>query len=346
MDNLTSITSPYKKQFIDDILNRMKYTLDNQQLMELNKSLNTHTTNLVISENPNNIDFDYEKTNISLIKNFIKTKKLKGLSVRTCEYYEMELNNLMEWCIKSFLEINSEDLKEYLRFKESKNNCGKVTVNNVRRVISSFFKYLENEELIIINPVRAIPAIKEPKRVRKAYTDEEVEKMRDVVNQNGNYRNIAIFEMLISSGLRISELLSLKIDDLSLVDCKGVCLGKGNKQRVFYFSEKAKLSVIKYLENRNDENENPYLFIQDRAPYNQLGVSGAGTMILNIGKQAGIQNVHPHRFRRTLATRLIRKGMEIDQVSKILGHESLGITQRYIESDRDMLELTHKKHVN
>jgi site-specific recombinase XerD len=168
--------------------------------------------------------------------------------------------------------------------------------------------------------------------------------MRTVIYNSNNHRNISIFEMLLSSGLRISELLSLKIDDISLADCKGVCLGKGNKQRVFYFSEKAKLSTIDYLSERRDDN--PYLFVQSKVPFNQLGISGAETMIRQIGRKADVPNAHPHRFRRTLATRLIRKGMEIDQVSKILGHESLGITQRYIESDRDMLKLTHNKHVN
>ena len=341
---LDTIGAPYKKQFIDDILYGMKPILNNQQLQELNKTLNHHTSNLFITENPNNRDLDYEKTNNILLKNFIKNKKLKGLSQRTIEYYESELIHFKEWCIKSFIELTTDDLKEYLKFKAVKHNAGKVTINNVRRIISSFYKFLENEELIIINPIKAIPSIKQPTKVRRAFTDEEVEKMRDVLSKTKNYRNISIFEMLISSGIRVGELTNLKIDDISLVECKGVCLGKGNKQRIFYFSERTKLALLTYLNNRTDKNE--WLFVHNNKPYHQLGISGVETMIREVGQKAKVKNVHPHRFRRTLATRLIRKGMEIDQVSKILGHESIGITQRYIESDRDMLEITHKKHLN
>lgn len=351
MDTLTTITSPYKRQFIDDILNNMKM-LENTQLMELNKSLNKHTQRLIISENPNNIDFDYDETNVKLIKSFIKSKKLKGLSPRTIDYYFDELVHLKEWSIKSFIEFKADDLKEYLRYKQSSRDCGNVTINNVRRVFSSFFKYLENEGFIIVNPLKQVPKIKEPQRVKKAYTDEEIEKMRHVLQEKSNrktgQRNIAIFEMLLSSGLRVTELSTLKKDDISLVDCKGVCLGKGNKQRIFYFSERCKLSLSLYLDSRIDDN--PYLFIPvtgiSHGTDNPLGVSGIETMLRGVGKDAKVEKVHPHRFRRTLATRLIRKGMAIDQVSKVLGHESLGITQRYIESDRDMLRLTHKKHLN
>ena len=347
MNTLSTITSPYKRQFIKDILDNMKM-LDNTQLRELNKSLNKHSQKLIISENPNNIDFDYEETNIRLIKSFIKTKKLKGLSQRTIDYYLDELNHLKEWSIKSFIEFKADDLKEYLRFKQSSIDCSNVTINNVRRVFSSFFKYLENEGFIIMNPLKQVPKIKEPQRVKKAFTDEEIEKMRHVLQEKSDtklgQRNIAIFEMFLSSGLRLTELSTLKKDDISLVDCKGVCLGKGNKQRIFYFSERCKLALKLYLESRVDDNE--YLFVSGNAPYNRLGLSGIEYMFRRVGNDAEIEKVHPHRFRRTLATRLIRKGMPIDQVSKVLGHESLSITQRYIESDRDMLKLTHKRHLN
>ena len=344
MDEITKITSGYKKQLIDDILQGMKPTLNNTQLMELNKSLNLHTNNLIISDLPNNYDINYAETNERLIRNFIKVKKLKGLSPKSLAYYNDTLKIMAKWCIKSFLELTTDDIKEYLRFKQEENNCSNTSLNNTRRIISSFYGYLENEELILINPIKAIPQIKETKKVKKAFTDEEVERMRNTIYEKNNPRNIAIFEMLISSGLRISELLSLKKDDISLADCKGVCLGKGNKQRLFYFSEKAKLATQTYLTQRFDDSD--YLFVQNKSPFIQLGVSGAEQMIRDLGKKAKVKNVHPHRFRRTLATRLIRKGMEIDQVSKILGHESLSVTQRYIESDRDMLKLTHNKHVN
>lgn len=345
MNELETLTSGYKKQFIDDILSGMEHYCDNTQLMELNRSLNQHTNHLTITENINNIDLNYEETNKRLIKQFIQVKKLNGLSQNSIKYYNSTLLNTMKWATKSFLEMNSDDLKEYLRFYQSLNNCSKVTVDNTRRVISSFYNWLLIEEKIIMNPMDRVTKIKVPKRVRKAFTDEEVEILRaKLLTIPNTIRNIAIFELLLSSGLRLSETSNLRRTDISLSDCKGVCMGKGQKERVFYFSEKAKIAIKTYLEKRKDNNK--WLFVHGYAPYNKLGSSGLGTMIRELGRKAGVSNTHPHRFRRTLATRLVKKGMPIEQVSKILGHESVGITMTYIETDKELLKLTHQKHTN
>lgn len=348
MDEIKNITSGYKKQFIEDILEGMTPFLDNTQLMELNKTINQHSHNLIISENPNNIDLDYEKTNKILIKDFIKTKKLKGLSKKSLNYYETTLHRLEQWTIKSFIEMNAEDLKEYLRFYQKLNNCSPTSLNNIRRILSSFWNWLEIEEKILINPMKRIPSIKQPRYVRKAFTDEEIELLRNTLNNEKNrrirLRNTAIFELFLSSGLRLSELTSLKKEDISLVDCKGTCLGKGNKERIFYFSERAKIALQEYLNQRTDTKE--YLFVTINAPFNKLQSGGCGEAINKLGAESGITNVHPHRFRRTLATRLIRKGMPIEQVSKILGHENLSVTMRYVETDKELLRITHSKHTN
>lgn len=345
MNEIQAITSGYKRQFIDDILGGMEHILDNPQLMELNKSLNYHCNNLTITESPNNIDLDYEKTNETLVKQFLKHKKLQGLAPRTLTFYESQLNKLSEWAIKSFIEMNADDLKEYLKWYKGRHDCSNTTLNNTRRILSTFYKWLENEEKIIINPMKRIPSIKVPKHVRKAFSDEEVERLRMTVAKRPNaIRDMAIFELLLSSGLRLSELGGLKIGDISLPECKGVCMGKGHKERVFYFSERAKLNIQNYLNSRTDNHE--WLFVSANAPHNKLGTNGIGYMIRELGKAADVQNTHPHRFRRTLSTRLIKKGMPIEQVSKILGHESLGITMRYIETDRELLRLTHQKHTN
>lgn len=340
-----AITGEYKRQFIDDILKGMESILDNSQLMELNKSLNQHTNKLVISNNPMNIDLNYMDTNNDLIKNFIKAKKLKGSSKNTIQYYNSQLNKLKDWSVKSFIEFTAEDLKDYLNFYQDLNNCSITTLDNCRRILSSFWRWMEIEEIIMINPMKRIPFFKIPKKVRKAFTDEEVELLRNEIKYHPNsLRNSAIFELFLSSGLRLSELQSLTIEDISLSDCKGVCLGKGNKERVFYFSERAKITLREYLNSRDDHKK--WLFLQGNAPYNKLGKSGLGIMIREIGRAAGIENTHPHRFRRTLATRLVRKGMPLEQVSKILGHESLSVTMRYIETDKELLRLIHKKHTN
>lgn len=345
MNNLEVITSEYKRQFIDDIIKGMDSILDNSQLMELNKSLNKHSEKLIISDNPMNVDLNYMETNTNLIKRFIKAKKLKGSSEGTIKYYNSQLDKLKDWSIKSFIEFTAEDLKDYLNFYHSLNDCSKTTLNNVRRILSSFWNWMEIEEIIIMNPMKRIPHFKIPKKVRKAFSDEEVELLRNEVNHHPNsLRNSAILELFLSSGLRLSELSSLRIDDVSLSDCKGVCLGKGNKERVFYFSERAKICLIEYLDSRSDGKV--WLFVQGNAPYNKLGISGIGTMIRELGSRAGVKNTHPHRARRTLATRLVRKGMPLEQVSKILGHESLSVTMRYVETDKELLRLIHKKHTN
>ena len=344
-ENIVMVTNEYKRQFIDDIIRGMEHSLDNSQLMELNKSLNYHTSNLVISENPDNVDVDYEKTNSLLIKQFIKHKKLKGLTTGSLRYYNSQLVLLEKWAIKSFIEFTAEDLKEYLRFYQERNNCTNTSLGNVRRILSSFWKWLEIEEKIIINPMKRIPHIKVPRKVRKAFSDAEVELIRKAALESyDSIRNTAIVELLLSSGLRLSEVTSLKIDDLNFKDCKGICMGKGKKERVFYFSERCKLALESYIDSRVDDN--PWLFVTGKAPYNKLHSGGLGTVIRQLGEDAGVEKVHPHRFRRTLATRLVRKGMPIEQVSKILGHESLSVTMRYVETDKELLRLTHNKHTN
>ena len=344
MDTLNAITGEYKKQFIEDIIEGMTPFSDNTQLLELNKSLNTHTNNLIISENPNNIDLNYQETNKILIKQFIKNKKLRGLSKKSLQYYESQLIKLSEWTIKSFTEMNSNDLKEYLLFFRELNNCSKVTLNNVRRILSSFWSWLEIEEKIIINPMKRIPHIKTPKYIHKAFTDEEVEVLRNYLYSQKSKRNVAIFELLLSSGLRLSELESLRIDDVNLVECEGLVMGKGGKERKFYFSERAKVCITDYLNSRVDNKE--WLFVSEMAPYNKFGSSGIGYMVRETGRRCGIENVHPHRFRRTMATRLVRKGMPIEQVSKLLGHSNLEVTMRYVETDNELLKLIHNKHTN
>ena len=348
--SLDLITSEYKRQFIEVILGKMETSLDNKQLTELNRCLNKHTSNLTISNKPDNVDLDYDTTNKQLIKDFIKTKKLKGLSKKSLYYYETTLHRFREWSIKSFLELTSNDIKEYLKFTKNLNNCTNVTLNNYRRILSAFYKWLEVEEKIIFNPIKQTPNIKTPKKVRKAFSDEEVEIMRSKLhltnkkNGNGITRNIAIFELLLSSGLRLSEVSSLKKDSINLGECKGIVLGKGGKERIFYFSERCKIALQEYLDARVDDKE--WLFVRSFSPYNKLHGNSISGMLRGLGERSNIGNVHPHRFRRTLATRLIRKGMPLQQVSKILGHESLSVTMRYIETDKELLRLIHKKHTN
>lgn len=354
-----AITGEYKKQFIDDVLNGMQGFLDNKQLTELNKSLYRNTTNLDFADNPKNRDLNYQKTNKILIKEFLKTKKTQGLSINSLKLYEGTLKKFNEWCIKSFLEITSEDLREFLIFHQKLNNCSKATTDNIRRNLSSFFRYLTDEEKILINPILRIPPIKEVKKVRKAFTYAEIELMRwelqEQLHHKGdnelhffNVRNLAIFELFLSSGIRVGELVKIKIEDLNLVECKCIVLGKGNKERVIYYSERAKNTIIHYLRLRDDNN--PYLFTASHKANRDRGkpmtTSSINDIVKSIGKNAGVKECHCHKFRRTFCSQMIKKGMPIDQVQQLMGHESIEVTLRYVDMDNDTIELTHKKFTN
>lgn len=355
MDAITQISGEYKKQFIEDILTGMEHLLDNKQLNELNKSLYYNTNNLNFADNPLNQDLNYEKTNQILIREFTKSKKTKGLSKYTLRAYEYSINVLNKWTIKSFLELTSEDLKEFFIFYQEQNNCGTITLNSVRRNISSFFRFLTDEEKILINPMLRIPPFKEPKKIKKAFSYEEIEKMRWVLNKKTylkykneklsiiGIRNQAIFELLLSSGIRVGELVGLKIDNVDFEECKAIVLGKGNKERVIYFSEKAKNYMFQYLNLRNDDK--PYVFrsiISKTIKYHPQAVE---VMIKELGESVGVK-AHPHKFRRTFCTNMIKKGMPIDQVQKLMGHESIETTLRYLDMDDETIAMTHKKYTN
>ena len=360
MNEYDIITGGYKKQFIEDILEGMTGFLDNKQLAELNKSLYHNTANLDFADNPANHDLNYEKTNKILIEEFIKAKKTEGKSKATIRFYKGNLKKFNEWAIKSFLEITSEDIKDYLIFYQQLNNCSKVTVNNTRRVLSSFFRFLSDEEKILINPILRVPAIKEPKRMKKAFTYSELEKMRTYLNnrlysddshKETNYRNLAIFELFLSSGIRVGELVNIKTSDIDFDNNKVTVLGKGNKERITYFSERAKQLIKSYLKYREMESEmrgypmSEYLFTS-MVTKRKLRINSIETMIRKLGENAGINKCHCHKFRRTFCTNLVKKGMAIDQVQKLMGHESIEITLRYLEMDDETIQMTHQKYTN
>ena len=354
MNELQTVTSGYRKQFIDDILQGMEHLLDNKQLYELNKSLYYNTNHLDFADNPQNYDINYEKTNEILVKEFIKSKKTKGLSEATIKAYTTTINTISRWTIKSFLELTSEDLKEFFIFYEEQNNCSKTTLNNIRRNLSSFFRFLTDEEKILINPMLRIPPIKEPKKIKKAFTYNEIEKMRWELSKHTylkytnklsilGIRNQAIFELFLSSGIRVGELVTLKIDNVDFDECKAIVTGKGNKERIVYFSEKAKNYILQYLKLRDNDAE--YVFTSNSKRNGKMSTTAIEKTIRNLGEEVNV-DAHPHKFRRTFCSYLIKKGMPIDQVQKLMGHESIETTLRYIDMDNETIEMTHKKYTN
>ena len=321
------------------------------------KSLYYNTNHLDFADNPQNHDVNYEKTNELLIKEFLKSKKTKGLSEATISAYNTTINTLNKWTIKSFLELTSEDLKEFFIFYKEQNNCSNTTLNNVRRNLSSFFRFMTDEEKILINPMLRIPPIKEPKTIKKAFTYTEIEKMRWYLSKHTylkytnklslrTIRNRAIFELFLSSGIRVGELITLKIDNVDFDECRALVTGKGNKERIVYFSEKAKNYILNYLELRDDDTIE-YVFSSSfkKRKNGKLRVKTVEGMIKNLGDNVNV-HAHPHKFRRTFCTYMIKKGMPIDQVQKLMGHESIDTTLRYLDLDDGTIEMTHKKFTN
>ena len=342
MVSLELIQAEAKRNLTNDVLEAMENYLSNSQLMELNKSLNTNLENLqVYKHNVGNTD--YETRNRDLVDKFLNNKKLKGLSQNSLENYSMELEKFLEYSAKLVLDYTPDDIRDYLIFRQQLCGCSNVSLNNYRRVLSSFYKFLEVEEYIIRNPLKAVGALKEPKRIKKPFTDEDIEKMRKVLNNDYDYRDIALFELLLSSGVRASECASLNIDDIDWVNRSFHVIGKGNKERVCYFGTKAKLALEEYLSMRVDDN--PALFVTINEPYERFGTSGMGTLFRELGRYAGVNNVHMHRFRRTMSSKLSKRGVPLDQIQKILGHDNINTTLIYVSIDDSEVKLNYNKHV-
>lgn len=215
-----------------------------------------------------------------------------------------------------------------------------VTIDNIRRTLSSFFAWLENEDYIVKSPVRRIHKVKATKKVKETFTDENLEKLRDTCS---NVRDLAILELLISTGMRVGELTRLNIADMNFGERSCIVLGKGNSEREVYFSAKSKMYIKKYLETRTDNNE--ALFVSLIKPYNRLGISGIEIAIRNLGREANINKVHPHKFRRTMATMAIDKGMPVEQVQKLLGHIKIDTTMEYAMVSQNNVKNSHRKYI-
>ena len=267
--------------------------------------------------------------------------KLKEILTEICIYYRIEK---LEQSQKEEMQRNNEDiLNRFISSKEIE-GCSTRTLNyyrdNIRRTLSSFFAWLENEDYIEKSPVRRIYKVKATKKVKETFTDENLEKLRDTCS---NVRDLAILELLISTGMRVGELTILNISDMNFQERSCIVLGKGNSEREVYFSAKSKMYIKKYLETRTDNNE--ALFVSLIKPYNRLGISGIEILIRNLGKEANINKIHPHKFRRTMATMAIDKGMPVEQVQKLLGHIKIDTTMEYAMVNQNNVKNSHRKYI-
>lgn len=283
----------------------------------------------------------HDDTNMGLLKKFLATKRLEGKSERTIEKYRPELENLIHFTNKKICDMNAYDLRLYLAVYKEKRNVSNRTLENMRKTISSFFGWLQSEGFIIYNPAKALNKIKYDKKYEKSFSPVEREKIKNVCT---NPRDLALVEFLYTSGLRVSEVSSLNIDNIDFVSREATVIGKGGKERKFYISQICSLYLMEYIKNRNDEN--PALFVSIKHPFNRLSKSGIEAILKRIGKNANVDNVHPHRFRRTLATDLVKKNVPIQEVAEILGHCDLRTTQVYVCLDKESIKYHYNKVIS
>lgn len=279
-------------------------------------------------------------TNEDALKLFVDAKRIEGCSERSIGYYNTTLKALFKSITKNYLVIETKDLRKYLSDYAQNSKASKITVDNIRRVISTFFSWLESENYIMKSPTRRIHKIKVGKVVKETYSDEMIE----LIRQNASsHRDLTIIDFLISTGVRVGELVKLNITDLNLEAKECIVVGKGNKQRKVYFDARTKIEIQQYLSSRSDDSK--ALFVSLSKPFSKLQISGVETVLKKIGKKVGLGRVHPHKFRRTLATKAIDKGMPIEQVQKMLGHAKIDTTLEYAMVDENNVKNSHKKYL-
>ena len=321
------------QQLINDILHDMSEVLSAKDLyalqIVLQKKLNTQ----------NNQTYPY--TNIEYMDMFISAKRIEGCSERTLAYYKATIEHMLSIIVTPLRQVNTDDLRAYLAEYQLINNCSKTTVDNIRRNLSSFFSWLEAEDYIIKSPIRRIHKIRTGSKVKETLSEECIERLRDSCL---HIRDLAMIDFLYSTGIRVGELVNLNIGDINFEERECIVYGKGNKQRKVYFDAKAKVHLKRYLEHRNDYNE--ALFVTLDSPFERLKISGVEIRLRKLGRLASLdQKVHPHKFRRSMATRAIDKGMPIEQVQKLLGHQQIDTTMHYAMVNQSNVKISHRKFI-
>ena len=279
-------------------------------------------------------------SNQEYLKMFIEAKQIEGCSARTLQYYQVTIEHLLKNIDTVIRKITTDEIRTYLAEYQQRNNCSKVTVDNVRRNISSFFSWLEEEDYILKSPMRRIHKIKTKQPVKEIISDEMIERLRDNCRCS---RDLAMIDLLYSTGIRVGELVGLNISDIDFEERECVVYGKGGKERRVYFDAKAKLHLQNYINSRTDTN--PALFVTLDSPYERLKISGVEIRVRELGRKLNIEKIHPHKFRRTMATRAIDKGMPIEQVQKILGHSQIGTTMQYAIVNQNNVKTSHRRYI-
>lgn len=329
-----------KNTIIQEIEQSLLNYLDNSQLDALHTVLCRCLDKVEIKIIEDTNIHISEFTNIELINKFIAAKEIEGCSERTTKYYYATLIKMDSMITKNVTHLTTDDLRMYLTEYQKINNCSKASIDNIRRNLNSFFSWLEEENYILKSPMKRIHKIKTDKVIKETYSDETLELLRDNCN---NLRDLAIIDLLSSTGMRVGELVRLNINDIDFENRECVVFGKGNKERPVYFDARTKIHLRNYINSRNDDNV--ALFVSLDAPHDRLNISGVEIRLRQLGRKLGINKVHPHKFRRTVATKAIDKGMPIEQVQSLLGHSQIDTTMHYAMVNQNNVKESHRKFV-
>lgn len=327
-------------EFVNDVLRDMLAYLDNGQAEQLRRVLKHNLSRYEIQQRTDSTTEDASTENMQLTDAFLSAKRIEGCSEKSLSYYRKTIETMSEKIGKGITHITTNDLRSYLTGYQTERKSSKVTIDNIRRILSSFFSWLEDEDYILKSPVRRIHKVKTAVTIKETYTDEALETMRDHCD---SLRDLALIDMLASTGMRVGELVLLNRDDINFEERECVVFGKGSKERMVYFDARTKIHLQNYLDQRTDSNN--ALFVSLKAPYERLQIGGVESRLRELGKRLSLPRVHPHKFRRTLATMAIDKGMPVEQLQRLLGHQRIDTTLQYAMVKQSNVKIAHRKYI-
>ena len=325
-----------KQNLINEVVQGMLPFLNNAQSEKLQEVLQHTLFNYEVVENENK----KKASEQNLVELFLAAKRIEGCSEKSLKYYESTIVAMLDELQVDVKQIITDDIRTYLTEYQTRKQSSKVTIDNIRRILSSFFSWLEDEDYILKSPVRRIHKVKTGTNIKETYSDEALELMRDNCTE---LRDLAIIDMLASTGMRVGEMVLLNREDIDFNERECVVFGKGDKERIVYFDARTKIHLLNYLNSRNDDN--PALFVSLQKPYDRLQISGVEVRLRQYGKRLGLNKVHPHKFRRTLATMAIDKGMPIEQLQQLLGHRRIDTTLQYAMVKQSNVKIAHRKYI-
>ena len=328
-----------KEKFIQEVTESMSGTLTVDQMTQLSSTLLQVLSRYTVMEDGDKVQEDIVSNN-RLLEIFLSAKLVEGCSQKTINYYGTTVRQLFRYMPKAVKDYTTDDLRAYLAVYQKKHKASKVTVDNIRRIFSTFFSWLEDEDFILKSPVRRIHKVKTGEQIKETISDENLEVLRDNCK---TVRDLAIIDLLISTGMRVGELVKLNRADVNFNERECIVFGNGNKERVVYFNARAKIHLQQYLKTRKDKN--PALFVSLNKPHERLQITGVELRLRQLGRGLKIPRIHPHKFRRTLATMAIDKGMPVEQVQKLLGHVKIDTTMKYAMVNQTNVKLSHRKFI-